>query len=64
MVPMSYDLLYFGAFRAIVSIYPHDGSVAVSTGGVEMGQGLNTKVLIITRLLNKAERVRFRSFRL
>ena len=32
--------------RALVHIY-HDGSVVVSTGGVEMGQGLNTKMLQI-----------------
>ena len=32
--------------RALVHIY-HDSSVVVSTGGVEMGQGLNTKMLQI-----------------
>lgn len=32
--------------RALVHIY-HDGSVVVSTGGVEMGQGLNTKMMQI-----------------
>jgi xanthine dehydrogenase large subunit len=32
--------------RALVNIY-HDGSVVVSTGAVEMGQGVNTKMLQI-----------------
>ncbi|CRL08602.1 CLUMA_CG021290, isoform A [Clunio marinus] len=44
IVPMKYDLQYFGSSRALVSIYHGDGSVSVTTGGIEMGQGLNTKV--------------------
>lgn len=43
--PMKYFIAYFGAMHGIVSIYHGDGSVAISTGGVEMGQGLNTKMI-------------------
>lgn len=44
VTPMKYFIAYFGAMHGIVTIYHGDGSVAISTGGVEMGQGLNTKV--------------------
>jgi len=48
--------------RALVHIY-HDGSVVVSTGGVEMGQGLNTKMLqiVIETFGIKADKVRIES---
>ncbi|BFZ17322.1 hypothetical protein BsWGS_20361 [Bradybaena similaris] len=39
-----YGMMYFGTHSAYVSIYARDGSIAVSQGGVEMGQGLYTKV--------------------
>ena len=38
---MSYEL---GYYNALVSVRHSDGSVAVSHGGIEMGQGLSTKV--------------------
>ncbi len=48
--------------RALVHIY-HDGSVVVSTGAVEMGQGVNTKLLqIATQIFGiSASKVRIES---
>ena len=34
----------YSIFPVLVNIYAHDGSVTVHHGGVEMGQGINTKV--------------------
>lgn len=44
IMPMTYDLFYFGTFACTVSIYHADGSVAITHGAVEMGQGINTKI--------------------
>lgn len=41
---MKYPQEYFGNLPATVAIYQGDGSVAVTHGGIEMGQGINTKV--------------------
>ena len=48
--------------RALVHIY-HDGSVVVSTGAVEMGQGVNTKMLqiVVETFGIKASKVRIES---
>lgn len=50
---MSWSLEVRGLYPIIVSIYHSDGTVAVLHGGIEMGQGINTKVthqLVITQL--------------
>lgn len=41
---MTFPIGMQGNFTVLVSIYAGDGSVAVSHGGVECGQGINTKV--------------------
>lgn len=44
ILPMTYDLFYLGPYNCIVSIYQADGTVSITHGGTEMGQGINTKV--------------------
>ncbi|XP_073819307.1 uncharacterized protein [Musca autumnalis] len=41
---MDFPLEYSKQYSATVTIYHIDGSVIISHGGIEMGQGLNTKV--------------------
>lgn len=41
---MKFPLFYFGDINALVAIFHRDGSVAITTSGIEMGQGLNTKI--------------------
>ncbi|KAG8310131.1 hypothetical protein J6590_069743 [Homalodisca vitripennis] len=43
LVPMSFPLDTLSNYHATVSVYRNDGSVAITHGGVEMGQGVNTK---------------------
>ncbi|XP_025155411.1 xanthine dehydrogenase/oxidase isoform X3 [Harpegnathos saltator] len=44
LVTMQYPLFYYGQFNAVVSICARDGTVCVTHGGIECGQGINTKV--------------------
>ncbi|CAL8096692.1 unnamed protein product [Orchesella dallaii] len=45
-IPVRYGIDYFGTnFPVTIAIYHLDGHVAVSHGGIEMGQGMNTKVI-------------------
>ncbi|KAI8432031.1 hypothetical protein MSG28_004552 [Choristoneura fumiferana] len=44
IIPMTYELFYFGNYNSIVSVLHGDGSVVITHGGIEMGQGINTKV--------------------
>ena len=40
---MLFPVVFYGNYTAMVSIYRGDGTVTVTTGGIEMGQGVNTK---------------------
>ena len=44
VVAVNYRMEMMGSYGATVSIYQGDGTVAVHHSGVEMGQGINTKV--------------------
>ncbi|KAK0168931.1 hypothetical protein PV327_002687 [Microctonus hyperodae] len=44
LIPIKYPLELWGQFNALVSIYARDGTVSVVHGGIEMGQGIHTKV--------------------
>ena len=46
MVPVRYHIHSFAPmpFYVHISVFEGDGSIAVSHGGIEMGQGINTKV--------------------
>ncbi|CAB3363857.1 Hypothetical predicted protein [Cloeon dipterum] len=44
VLPLKYPFVLWGNFHATVSVYHSDGTVSVTHAGVEMGQGINTKV--------------------
>lgn len=43
VVPNNYNFAIFGNWTVLISIYNADGTVAIRHGGIEMGQGINTK---------------------
>uniref|UniRef100_A0A6P7EZ01 Xanthine dehydrogenase-like n=1 Tax=Diabrotica virgifera virgifera TaxID=50390 RepID=A0A6P7EZ01_DIAVI len=45
IVPMRWVLDVNLSFSVLVSIFHRDGGVAISHGGIEIGQGINTKVI-------------------
>ena len=56
LVPTRFAIAYWPfCFSAIVSIFNGDGSVGITTGGVEMGQGIHTKVGTIMALNSSKE---------
>ena len=44
MVPLKFGIVWLYEGTVLVDVYAGDGSVAVVHGGVEVGQGINTKV--------------------
>ena len=46
MVPIKWGVPWNGAgpYTVMISIYAADGTVAITHGGIEIGQGINTKV--------------------
>lgn len=48
---MKFPVLYVTSFTAYIVIYHADGTVGVSHGGTEMGQGMNTKIAQVVAYL-------------
>jgi xanthine dehydrogenase/oxidase len=52
VVPLKFGIQWSGApFSCVVSVYAGDGSIMITTGGVEMGQGLTTKVVQVAAFM-------------
>ncbi|XP_062514370.1 uncharacterized protein LOC134189984 isoform X2 [Corticium candelabrum] len=48
IVPLRYGISWHNHYTVMVVIYANDGTVAVTHGGVEIGQGSNTKIAQVT----------------
>ena len=46
MVPLKWGVVWMGGgpHTVMISVYAVDGTVAITHGGTEIGQGINTKV--------------------
>ena len=54
VLPMRYPVHYWlSGYNVFLSVYAKDGSVALTHSGIEMGQGINTKVVQVWQLLSK-----------
>ena len=47
MVPLRWPAGWRAMYNCLVTIFHTGGTVAVSHGGIEIGQGINTKVLLL-----------------
>ena len=46
VVPLKFSIEWDGApYTVFVSVYSEDGTVAIAHAGIEVGQGINTKVI-------------------
>lgn len=52
-VIMDYPFIIFGPYSVFISVFAGDGSVAISHGGIECGQGINTKVFVKTTAVKR-----------
>ena len=48
MVPLKWGVVWMGGgpHTVMISIYAVDGTIAITHGGTEIGQGINTKVFM------------------
>lgn len=53
VVPLKFPISLGAVYTVLVSIYAGDGTVAVSHGGVEVGQGIHTKVAQVAAMTLK-----------
>lgn len=53
MVPLKFPLSLGAVYTVLVSIVAGDGSVTVNHGGVELGQGIHTKVAQVAAMTLK-----------